>query len=278
MVDNLIISFAVFSVLGYFAEVIYCSIPERRFVNRGFLYGPYLPIYGFGSLIVTIVLDPVSQYPILVFLLSFLLTSVLEYFTSWLLEKLFSVKLWDYSKKRININGRVCLLNSTLFGLLGLFAEYAVQPLLQRGIEAVPPLLRHYAATILLVVFSVDTTLSVMKMRAFRNALARIREIRGEAEARIRALQGEGKTEIAEELRARLEESIEHYKAGIRGVARHIVLSNPTLTARSEAFERQISVIRSWAKERSDLRRKYRADMDEIDSRRRAELKKAKHD
>ena len=151
MVDNLIISFAVFSVLGYFAEVIYCSIPERRFVNRGFLYGPYLPIYGFGSLIVTIILDPVSQYPILVFLLSFLLTSVLEYFTSWLLEKLFSVKLWDYSKKRININGRVCLLNSTLFGLLGLFAEYAVQPLLQRGIEAVPPLLRHYAATILLV-------------------------------------------------------------------------------------------------------------------------------
>ena len=95
MADTFIVVFFIYSVLGYFCEVVYCSVGQKRFVNRGFLYGPYLPIYGFGSLIVTVLLDPLSKWPVAVFILAFILTSCLEYFTSWLLEKFFSVKLWD---------------------------------------------------------------------------------------------------------------------------------------------------------------------------------------
>ena len=107
VVDRYIVLFFIFSILGYISEVIYCSVPAHRFVNRGFLYGPYLPIYGSGAMIVLVLLEPVADNPLLVFLFGLILTSILEYFTSWALEKLFSVKLWDYSKHRVNINGRV---------------------------------------------------------------------------------------------------------------------------------------------------------------------------
>ncbi len=278
MADTVIISFFLYSFLGYCCEVIYCSIPQKRFINRGFLYGPYLPIYGFGSLIVTILLDPLSSWPLAVFLLAFVLTSCLEYFTSWLLEKLFSVKLWDYSKHKVNINGRVCLLNSTLFGLLGLFAEYVVQPGIDALLADIPRIALHYAAIIIVAVVSSDTVLSVAKMKAFRDALARIRELRTEAEERLAALQGEGKAELAAELRARVEATIEKYKDSVKSNARHIVRSNPSISSRNEAMQKQLDIIRSWAHDRKALRAEYLAARSAMDKERFDQIRKTRND
>lgn len=278
MADTVIISFFLYSFLGYCCEVIYCSIPQKRFINRGFLYGPYLPIYGFGSLIVTILLDPLSSWPLAVFLLAFVLTSCLEYFTSWLLEKLFSVKLWDYSKHKVNINGRVCLLNSTLFGLLGLFAEYVVQPGINALLADIPRIALHYAAIIIVAVVSSDTVLSVAKMKAFRDALARIRELRTEAEERLAALQGEGKAELAAELRARVEATIEKYKDSVKSNARHIVRSNPSISSRNEAMQKQLDIIRSWAHDRKALRAEYLAARSAMDKERFDQIRKTRND
>ena len=238
MADTFIVVFFIYSVLGYFCEVVYCSVGQKRFVNRGFLYGPYLPIYGFGSLIVTVLLDPLSKWPVAVFILAFILTSCLEYFTSWLLEKFFSVKLWDYSKHRININGRVCLLNSTLFGILGLVAEYLVEPFVSRILGSLPADILHYAAILIVAVMSSDTVLSIMKMKAFKEGLEKIRELRSEAEERLAALQGEGKAELAAELKLRIEATIEKYKESLRATACHIVLANPSITSRNAAVSK----------------------------------------
>ncbi len=275
MIDNLIITFFVFSFLGYIAEVVYCSVGNRRFVNRGFLYGPYLPIYGFGALIVTIFLDPLSAYPVLVFLLAFVLTSALEYFTSWLLEKFFSVKLWDYSKHKVNINGRVCLLNSTLFGLLGLAAEYLIQPHLHDLLAMIPVTIKHYAAILIAVVFASDTVLSITKMKAFQSSLAHIRALRSEAEEKFRTLQGEGKTELAEALRARIEEAIERYKAEGRKTARHIMLSNPTISSRNEAIQKQIILLNEWVRDRKALKKQYKDDLKAMDKERIEKIRNA---
>ena len=275
MADTFIISFFIYSVLGYISEVIYCSVPQRRFVNRGFLYGPYLPIYGFGSLIVTVLLDPFREAPLAVFLLAFVLTSCLEYFTSWLLEKLFSVKLWDYSKHKVNINGRVCLLNSTLFGLLGLAAEYLVQPWISDILSRLPGAVKHYAAMFIIALGASDTAVSVMKMKAFREGLERIRELRSEAEERFHALQGEGKAELASELRSRLEAAAEKYREGMRSSSRHILLSNPTLSSRSEAVEEQLEILRRWVHDRKALRARYIADRTAMDRERFEDMRKA---
>ena len=132
------LTFVIYAFIGYICEVIYCSIGQRKLVNRGFLYGPWLPIYGCGGLIVEIFLVPLKKYPLLVFVLGMLLTSVVEYIGSWGLEKIFSIKLWDYSRYKLNINGRVCLLNSTLFGVMSVALVYLVQPYIASFINLIP--------------------------------------------------------------------------------------------------------------------------------------------
>ena len=265
MEDRIVLSFFIYSFLGYICEVIYCSVPQRRFVNRGFLYGPYLPIYGFGAMIVTVLLDPLHQWPLLVFLLSFLLTSVLEYFTSWLLEKLFSVKLWDYSKHKVNINGRVCLRNSLLFGIMSLAVEYLVQPWVARIVGSISPMVIHPLAVLLTALFAADFSLSVVRMKSFRDGLAKVRAFRREAEERVRALQGEGKAELAEELRVRLEAMLERYKESVRHSARSVILSNPSLSSRNEEVQRQLLLLHEWALERRAMKRRHRDELRKMD-------------
>ena len=116
--------FIVYSVAGWLCEDVYVGIGKKKLVNRGFLYGPYCPIYGFGALIVLYPLMMLGDHPVLVFFGGMVLTSVLEYFTSWIMEKLFHERWWDYSTYRFNINGRVCLLNSVLFGLMSLIVVF----------------------------------------------------------------------------------------------------------------------------------------------------------
>lgn len=127
------ISFIIYSFLGYIAEVVYVFIITKKITNRGFLYGPQVPIYGFGALLILGALSPIYELhewycPIVVFVAGFILTSGLEYFGSFILEVIFHMRLWDYSEHKFNINGRVCLFNSTLFAILVMAVMYAINP------------------------------------------------------------------------------------------------------------------------------------------------------
>lgn len=105
----------VYSFLGWLYESILCSITEKKLVNRGFLNGPICPIYGCGAVIVILCLSSLKNY-IIIFIMGMLLTCTVEYITSWLLEKTFSARWWDYSSHRFNLNGRICLLGAVVFG------------------------------------------------------------------------------------------------------------------------------------------------------------------
>lgn len=120
--------FIVYSFLGWVVQGIYVGFKKRHFVNTGFLYGPYVPIYGFGALIVLFVLAPISANGFFLFFGAVILTSILEYFTSWALQKLFHRQWWNYSKRPFNLHGRICLLNSTLYGIGALVIYYGSQP------------------------------------------------------------------------------------------------------------------------------------------------------
>ena len=120
--------FIIYSFIGWFCEVLYCSISQKKFVNRGFLYGPICPIYGCGGIMIFAFLMPLSDNIFLLFFASMIVTSAIEYFASWVMEKLFDAKWWDYSNYRFNIHGRICLLNSTLFGVMGVVAVRFVHP------------------------------------------------------------------------------------------------------------------------------------------------------
>lgn len=129
--------FVIYAFLGWVCEDLYCGIPKKKFINRGFLYGPYCPIYGVGALLVLYPLLFVKQYPVLVFILGVIITSTLEYITSWVMEKLFKTRWWDYSEHFLNINGRVCLLNSTLFGIMSIVVVYIIHPAIEDLVHSV---------------------------------------------------------------------------------------------------------------------------------------------
>lgn len=259
--DQLIIYFFLYSFLGYLCEVFYCSVGQRRLVNRGFLYGPYLPIYGFGSLIIVLFLSPVQRWPLLVFLLAILFTSALEYFASWLLEKLFSVKRWDYSSYKFNLNGRVCLKNSLLFGIMGLLVEYGVQPLFSKIAGKVPAELSHYIAEVILIVFAVDTTLSVVKMLDFKKGVERLKALSQDLEAQAETLKGLDNQELAEELRARMEKLNKDFSDKFYKSVEHLVKANPSMTAKDEEVRAQLEAVRRYYDERKALYKKLKADL-----------------
>lgn len=130
--------FVLYAFLGWVCEDVYCGLLNRRFINRGFLFGPYCPIYGVGALLVLYPLLEFVQHPAWVFILGVLITSCLEYVTSWLMEMLFHTRWWDYSNHFMNIHGRVCLLNSTLFGILCLVVVYGIHPIVKQVIVSIP--------------------------------------------------------------------------------------------------------------------------------------------
>ena len=129
-VYNYILMFFCSAVLGWLMEVTCKLIQFHRFINRGFLLGPYCPIYGFGAVLVTLLLSRYADSAVTVFVLAMVVCGTLEYLTSYLMEKLFHARWWDYSQKKFNLNGRVCADTLIPFGLLGLGMVYFVKPLL----------------------------------------------------------------------------------------------------------------------------------------------------
>lgn len=128
IVYDYMLYFFIYSFLGWVCESIYCSFLEKKLINRGFLNGPVCPVYGIGALIIIIALWSYRDNSIAVFAMGIILTSLLEYLTATVLEKLFHAKWWDYSRYKFNINGKVCLLNSILFGFMSLFVIKILHP------------------------------------------------------------------------------------------------------------------------------------------------------
>lgn len=136
--SRVFLRFILYSFSGWLIEVLVFASIKRSFVKRGFLSGPLCPVYGFGALAVTAFLRPLAAYPLAVFPLACLIAAAVEYATGWFLESAFSLKWWDYSKRFLNLKGRVCLLYSSIFGALGTFVFYSVDPAAIEALKRVP--------------------------------------------------------------------------------------------------------------------------------------------
>lgn len=123
--------FLIYSFIGWIIEVVYTLIDQKKFVNRGFLIGPLVPIWGTGAILITLILKPDDSLFNLVISSAFIGT-FLEYVVNYLMEKMFKVRWWDYSTLPFNINGRVWLGSSCVFGLGGLLIVKVMNPLFFR--------------------------------------------------------------------------------------------------------------------------------------------------
>ncbi|MDO4806939.1 MAG: putative ABC transporter permease [Coriobacteriales bacterium] len=176
-ISRYVVWFLLYSVLGWVYESAYCTIVERKWENRGFLYGPVCPIYGFGVIGMMAAWQLVQREGIVVsawqvFVATALGSVVLEYVTSWALEKLFHARWWDYGNMPLNINGRVCLPATILFGIMGLLVVYVLyQPTIDIT-SALPPELIEALSLVLVGLVSVDATLTVTALTRFAQIAA----------------------------------------------------------------------------------------------------------
>lgn len=157
---NIFFVFFFYSIIGWLVEVIDYLIYEKRFINRGFLIGPYCPIYGFGCVFITLCLSENNDF-VSLFLKSALICSVLEYFTSYIMEKVFKYRWWDYSNRRFNINGRICLETTIPFGLGACVVIKLINPILFKLLGLMSNTVSTILFIILLTIIIVDTIFSI---------------------------------------------------------------------------------------------------------------------
>lgn len=168
--SEIIVLFFTYSVVGWLWETFYCSIKDHHFAYRGFLFGPYCPVYGFAVTTILITTQPVQHNLLLLFIVGFIVASIFEYVASWLLEKLFHMKLWDYSHLKGNIQGRVAPEISLFWGIGVVLLVKFIQPAVQDVINAEEQLTHGWLAVIIALVMGTDTVLTVISVEKFHTS------------------------------------------------------------------------------------------------------------
>ena len=171
-----VLLFFFYCFCGWVWESCYVSVCQRRWVNRGFLRGPLLPIYGSGAIIILFVTLPVAGNLWLVWLLGMLAATALEYVTGAAMEALFKVRYWDYSKQKFNLNGHICLSSSIAWGFFSILLVKFIHPPIGRLLTDVPSWLVDPLALVLTAVFTVDVVQSVQAALDLREMLSKLTE------------------------------------------------------------------------------------------------------
>ena len=160
MVQDYIMLFFIYSMLGWLMEEINQFIKTKKIVNRGFLIGPYCPIYGTGVILVTLLLRKYTDDKVITFIMSMLICGILEYFTSYFMEKIFHARWWDYSNRKMNINGRICLETLIPFGVLSFIVIYYLNPFFLNLLDKLPVVIETVLTIVLSVIFVTDSAIS----------------------------------------------------------------------------------------------------------------------
>ncbi len=211
--SQLVVWFSFFGLVGWLFESTYCSVVEKCWCNRGFLFGPICPIYGagavgalavFGNPLVSAALPPAW----VIFLVCAVGASAIEWVTSVLMEKAFGTVWWDYSDLPLNLDGRICVPAATLFGLGGLAIVYVALPLVRAVNAAVAPLAFEVVALILMALLAADTTLAVCGLT---EVLATVERVQGNFDTRV-----QGALESGAEKADRLRDTGAEYAGRVR--------------------------------------------------------------
>ena len=168
--------FIIYSFLGWIVEIIDMIFETKRLVNRGFLIGPYCPIYGVGALLMISVLSNYKDDIHIVFGMGLLMCGVLEYLTSYIMEKVFNARWWDYSNYKFNLNGRICLLNLVFFGVGGILVVCYLNPFILSVLNKIPDISLTIISIILLIIFVIDFCVSFKIIFEFKNITSNIKK------------------------------------------------------------------------------------------------------
>ena len=181
--------FYIYCLFGWCFESTYVSLKERRPVNRGFLTGPFLPIYGSGAITVLFTTLPFSGSPVLVYLVGAFSATILEYVTGVVLDALFKVRYWDYSKKKCNFQGHICLSSTIAWGFLSVGMVYGFHKPVERFVFLIPDAALTYMTFLITLVLAVDCALSFRTAFELRDVLIKLEEAKEELKRLQRRLE-----------------------------------------------------------------------------------------
>ena len=177
--------FFFYSFVGWFIESCYCSIRPRKWVNRGFLRGPICPIYGTGAMVILLILVPLRDLTdnlyvneLLIFLVGMIVCDIVEFMTSYIMEKLFNARWWDYSGMKFNIQGRICLTHTIYWGTLSCLFCYVIHPIVDNFfIGQISESSRNIIVYIILTVFFFDLLDTVINALGIRDISGKFKKI-----------------------------------------------------------------------------------------------------
>lgn len=242
-----VLFFFIYSFVGWVWESCYVSARKRRWVNRGFLHGPMLPIYGSGAVVILISTIGVREYPWLIFIFGLTAATVLEYVTGAVMERMFHVKYWDYSNQKLNLNGYICVSSSLCWGMFSVLLVRFVHVPVERAVMRLPLTVSDIIAMVLTVAASVDLTQSFNEAMDFKRVLVQLEESREQ----IRKLQ--------EKVRAASEEKLEEYRQrSDEVVAEYRQRADELVTQYRNRSEQLAEEHRKRTEELAQKRRSYR--------------------
>lgn len=171
-----ILFFFIYCFFGWIWESCYVSAKGRKWVNRGFLHGPLIPIYGFGAIAVLFAAIPVRESLVLVYVFGMAGATLLEYVTGAVMERIFKVRYWDYSGKFLNVNGHICLVASLAWGVFSVLLIRYVHAPVERAVLEMPANVAEVLAFAATLAFAVDATQSFNEAMDLREIIERITE------------------------------------------------------------------------------------------------------
>ena len=237
---NLALLFFTYAFLGWCIEVTLKFFEFHRFINRGFLTGPWLPIYGTGAVLITLATDglgPLDKSVGTTFLVSFLLCGVVEYLTSYVMEKRFHARWWDYSRKPMNLHGRVWIGNLILFGLGGVLIAKLLNPLVLVPIGRMPLLSREILAGGLGAVFLADYIMSHFVLKLVKTGVENSR--------------ADSTEQISKEVRLLLHDRSVFHRRFAEAYP-EVIYKTERIAARMEAVRAETERLRRQAEQRVD--------------------------
>ena len=183
---RVILLFFIYAFLGWCTEVAFAACKNGRFVNRGFLNGPVCPIYGFGMVGVAVLLESLKDNLLLLYLGSAVITTVIEYITGLLLERIFHAKWWDYSNMPLNIGGYVCLLFSLIWGAMCVAIVKFVHPVIAGMVEHLPNWMTIVLDGVFVAAIAVDLAATLATIRKLASRLTKLEYMAGEDSQSVR--------------------------------------------------------------------------------------------
>lgn len=241
--------FIIYCFIGWCIESTWVSLHSGKFVNRGFLRGVWIPIYGFGAFVLLFVTKPVENNIFLVFIFGMLGATILEYVTGVVMEAIFKVRYWDYSEDRFNFQGHICLGTSLAWGFLAIVLVRFIHTHIESFVLGILPSTLEVIVFVVAIIFIIDVTLSVKAALDIADIIDKMEQGKKEASQEIEKMQKRFDVYVAvasdlkDDMMEDLEERLESYsiKRRIRRTGIHdfykraMIKGNPTMISKRVA-------------------------------------------